>query len=460
MKDYYRVLGIERNANAAEIKQAYRNLIRACHPDVNPNPNADQWTRELNEAYETLSDHQLKVIYDVELNRDTTNQSPKNERQSSYKQSSYFNKPPPIQEPVICCERCNRIDSSLRVTATWRVFSFILFTRKSPTVGVFCNKCRVKESLSASLVTLAAGWWSVMGSIWVVEALFLNACGGEQPKEKNAALLKALGYQLYRSGRYQEARETLVDALKIWPDKMAQAGVDSLNEHAQPVGKKSFWSRLRHLELHPLYYHLQPVTFTVILFIGFFVSAFLAETAKLETSDAEIKPFITSDPVIDPKPIGQSKNTRRRKGGKFAPIQQFSEPEMVMPAQGIVQLSERFVRYSGVKAPFKITTSPSDGNYLMKMTDSDTDELAAIYFIYRGTTIETEVPLGTYKIKFASGDKWYGHTHLFGPSTIYSYIQDKITFSISGDYTSGHTIELIPRVGGNLKTPAMNASEW
>ncbi len=142
------------------------------------------------------------------------------------------------------------------------------------------------------------------------------------------------------------------------------------------------------------------------------------------------------------------------------PIQQFSEPEMVMPSQGIVQLSERFVKYSGVKAPFKITTSPSDGNYLMKITDASTDELVAIYFIYRGTIIETEVPLGTYKIKFASGDKWYGHTHLFGPSTIYSYIQDKLAFSISGDYTRGHTIELIPRVGGNLKTPTMNASEW
>jgi hypothetical protein len=480
MKDYYSVLGVARNASAAEIKQAYRNLIRTCHPDVNPNPNAAQWTRELNEAYETLSDHQLKAAYDVNLNSKSTNHPPKNERQSGSKQSSDFNKPPPKQEPIICCERCNRIDSSLRVTATWRVFSFIFFTRKTPTVGVFCNKCRVKESLSSSLVTLASGWWSVMGFIWVVEALFLNAFGGEQPKENNAALLKALGYQLYRSGRHREAREALIAALKISPDKMTQAGIDSLKEHSQPTGKKSFWSRLLNLELHPLFYHIQPVAFAAFLTIVFLAISFISETAKFETSDSEVKPFIssapevkpyissapevkpfiTSDPVVDPKSIGQSTNTRIKKGGRFVPIQQFSEPEMVMPSQGIVQLSERFVRYSGVKAPFKITTSPSNGNFLMKMTDADTDELAAIYFIHRGTTIEIEVPLGTYKIKFASGDKWYGHTHLFGPSTIYSYIQDKLTFFISGNYANGHTIELAPRVGGNLKTPPMNASEW
>jgi hypothetical protein len=50
--------------------------------------------------------------------------------------------------------------------------------------------------------------------------------------------------------------------------------------------------------------------------------------------------------------------------------------------------------------------------------------------------------------------------HLFGPTTAYSYVPDKIDFDISGNYARGHEIELIPQVGGNLETPPMNAADW
>ncbi len=61
MKDYYKVLGVPRAATAAEIKQAYRKLIKGCHPDVNPSPKAAEWSRELNEAYDVLSNSQAKT---------------------------------------------------------------------------------------------------------------------------------------------------------------------------------------------------------------------------------------------------------------------------------------------------------------------------------------------------------------------------------------------------------------
>ena len=55
MKDYYKILGIAHSANLTQIKHAYRNLIKACHPDVNTSPEAVEWTPELNEAYEVLA---------------------------------------------------------------------------------------------------------------------------------------------------------------------------------------------------------------------------------------------------------------------------------------------------------------------------------------------------------------------------------------------------------------------
>src|SRR6185503_947471 len=65
MKDYYKVLGVEPNANLDEIKRAYRKLVAQYHPDRNPGDmNAGEFAKLFNEAYETLSDPKLRVTYD------------------------------------------------------------------------------------------------------------------------------------------------------------------------------------------------------------------------------------------------------------------------------------------------------------------------------------------------------------------------------------------------------------
>jgi len=64
-KDYYSILGIKRNASEQEIKQAYRRLARKHHPDVNPGDNsAEARFKEINEAYEVLSDKENRQKYD------------------------------------------------------------------------------------------------------------------------------------------------------------------------------------------------------------------------------------------------------------------------------------------------------------------------------------------------------------------------------------------------------------
>jgi hypothetical protein len=64
MKDYYALLGLSRNASAASIKSAYRKLAIQYHPDKNPDPTAEQIIKEINEAYDVLSDPVKKNIYD------------------------------------------------------------------------------------------------------------------------------------------------------------------------------------------------------------------------------------------------------------------------------------------------------------------------------------------------------------------------------------------------------------
>ncbi len=63
-KDYYKTLGVARDAAPADIKKAYRRLVRQHHPDVSKASNAEQKTKELNEAYDVLGDPAKRAAYD------------------------------------------------------------------------------------------------------------------------------------------------------------------------------------------------------------------------------------------------------------------------------------------------------------------------------------------------------------------------------------------------------------
>lgn len=73
-RDYYDILGIDRNASKEEIRKAYRKLARKYHPDVSKEANAEEKFKEAKEAYEVLSNEQKRAQYDQFGHAGTSNQ--------------------------------------------------------------------------------------------------------------------------------------------------------------------------------------------------------------------------------------------------------------------------------------------------------------------------------------------------------------------------------------------------
>jgi hypothetical protein len=95
-KDYYKTLGVPKNASADEIKKAYRKLALLNHPDKNPDdPSAASRFQEIGEAYETLSDEQKRSKYDRNdekmpaPNRETTSRYERREPSNKSEDSPY-----------------------------------------------------------------------------------------------------------------------------------------------------------------------------------------------------------------------------------------------------------------------------------------------------------------------------------------------------------------------------------
>ncbi|MBV7327054.1 molecular chaperone DnaJ [Chloroflexi bacterium TSY] len=63
-RDYYEVLGVDRNVDANTLKRSFRKLAQKYHPDINKSPEAEPKFKEINEAYQVLSDDQKRAAYD------------------------------------------------------------------------------------------------------------------------------------------------------------------------------------------------------------------------------------------------------------------------------------------------------------------------------------------------------------------------------------------------------------
>ncbi len=107
-------------------------------------------------------------------------------------------------------------------------------------------------------------------------------------------------------------------------------------------------------------------------------------------------------------------------------------------------------------SPLQIKTN-AGSHYWVKIVNSynEKDELAS-FFIRGGETLDVNLPMGSYVVKYAYGDTWYGRDYLFGEDTGYSKADEVLEFY----HGQGYVIELIQQLNGNLHTTAIDESQF
>jgi hypothetical protein len=136
--------------------------------------------------------------------------------------------------------------------------------------------------------------------------------------------------------------------------------------------------------------------------------------------------------------------------------------EKKLPQNGIIK------KYTNreLLAPFKISSEKSSidsedsPHFYIKLIDVSTNKTILTLFLRQNSSLEINVPLGKYKLRYASGNTWYGETDLFGPSTLYGKSDEVLSFEKQGMYLSGHQLKLRKIVNGNFSTQKIRPEEF
>jgi len=201
-RGYYRILSVAPSATHEQIKQAFRALAKALHPDLNRGQDTTAAFQAVNEAYSVLSDPSQRAAYD---------QTGSPSQTASARGVSPTARPDFIVEPYTCVD-CGCVSPKLRHIKYTQVVSYLIGSHKTNIWGVFCEECASKRLTKASLVTGVFGWMSVPGLFYSAHALGRNLTGGQQQNLINLEICTRQAVYYFSRGDRANARIAATDA--------------------------------------------------------------------------------------------------------------------------------------------------------------------------------------------------------------------------------------------------------
>ena len=509
--DWYEVLGVPENAGQAEIRRAYLEKARQVHPDRHAGQDDDRgwsWTEvnaraaEVNQAYEVLGDEDRRREYDAVRRRGTT---------AAVHESG--KRPATAKKPASGPGKT--ADVGLDGAGGWAFFrdlpertqKAILFRQQ----GLATDEVRVRAASTAGrwmrLGLAAAGWtlvlmttidtrWTAEQTIWLLAGtMVITAYTGSQLVAVHRAWTALLKPWVYVTPLYVvvavldrvrfepiwrlsgikrfEDRNGAVDIVLEWGDRAIRLRAGDAGESERVVatissfrtaiaravaaGDIAWWverdefASVRHNERaterprSSWAVHVSCQLATGLT--GLALMGYAVHVNEVSTDERWYRHGGTSTGSV-----AESQPERSR--------QQMSLPPAVSPP---VTGTARWLTAGDRVAPLEIRTQGA-GDYLVKLVDVPSGRDAGTVYVRGDTTVEVEVPLGTYAIRYATGPTWYGYDYLFGPETAYAEADETFVFkrdtTLDGWSINGFTVILYPVIDGNLSTTRLRASEF
>lgn len=457
---YYACLGVAPTAPASVIKAAYRALAMERHPDRNEGFDATRRFQELQRAYDVLSDPVERAAYDassVEPALSTASSTVQEASSSSTRASTGTTSYEPVR-----CSRCNSLTASPRYRVFFRVFSYVVGATRQPFQGVYCARCEMYEGAKSTGITVVTGWWSLHGFFWSLDALYQNLFGANAFSEQNAKLLAhQAGYFLSTGNRTLAlaiAREAYAATLRVRNPNSRAARMraklgykvedqlkelrENLNDLIQSAGSDEAIAKLRNGVgmMSPALYAQSAIVAVLTLALGtwWFVEykrSVDAEEARLLQAGIEYE-----------KAAAIARQQQATLAANLQPLPPSGEHK-----------APPWRQFATNQPPFKVTAGRGV-NYFIKLADWQSGVAVMAVFVRAGEQVEIGVPPGTYRVKFASGQQWYGEDIWFGPDTDYSMVGTPVTFSVQGNQLLGHELKLEQVLNGNLRRQKITAA--
>ncbi|MCK5539199.1 MAG: J domain-containing protein [Bacteroidales bacterium] len=419
-KGYYQILELDKFATMIDIKAAFRKKAHKLHPDKNNKKDTTVDFQYLVHAYEVLSDPTKRAEYDI---------------LDIKKQNNTYEEMEPIK-----CSSCNKVTAQPRYVAFHQVRSFIFVSTVDYIQGIFCPSCAQKKVIKPTLITWILGWWSIWGIINTLHALSINLLGGLKPREQNANILAYQAWFFLKNNKLELAYSLANSAIKFSDDKKQ---ISELKEMTEAI-------KIQNNNNPPKKIHNAWKVLSKAFVIQFSIIIIVIGTA---TSIYFIQENINKQERFRLEKIHKKEEIKKQKQKDHY---NNTHPIQPLPENGTIFHKTN----NNILAPFKIITKGTE-NYFIKLVDAHTNSTILEIFIRAGESFKTEVPIGTYKMKYATGSKWYGQKYLFGKyDTRYSKSDDELVFKVEGNHVLGRVIELFMQINGNFKTENIQAKDF